>query len=95
MDLGVISSAGVQGKGGGKGLASRRQKVNHRKALNLRRRTDLSMDRETDAEKWFSVGKDVPIYGTPRRRAHRGFERCGSVVRPQEGYNPEILSYLS
>jgi len=37
----------------------------------------------------------VPIYGTPRRRAHRGSERCGSVVRPQEGYNPEILSHLS
>ena len=53
---------------GGKGLASRRQKANHRKG-NLRRRTDLSMDRETDAEKWLSVGEDAPIYGASRRRA--------------------------
>ena len=35
------------------------------------------------------------MLGTPWRRAHRGFERCGSVVRPQEGYIPEILSHLS
>ena len=35
------------------------------------------------------------MFGTPWRRAHRGFERCGSVVRPQEGYSPEILSHLS
>ena len=44
---------------------------------------------------WLSVGEDVPMLGTPWRRAHRGFERCGSVVRPQEGYSPEILSHLS
>ena len=37
----------------------------------------------------------MPRLGTPWRRAHRGFERCGSVVRPQEGYSPEILSHLS
>ena len=40
-------------------------------------------------------------YGKPtgqllvRRRAHRGSERDGSAVRPQYGYNPEILSHLS
>ena len=27
------------------------------------------MDRETDAEKWLSVGEDAPIYGVSRRRA--------------------------
>ena len=53
------------------------------------------MDRETHAEKWLSVGEDAPIYGASRRRAHRGSERSGSVVRPQDGYNPEILSHLS
>jgi len=45
--------------------------------------------------KWLSVGEDAPIYGASRRRAHRGSERSGSVVRPQDGYNPEILSHLS
>jgi len=35
------------------------------------------------------------MHGTPWRRAHRVSERCGSVVRPQEGYNPENLSHLS
>ena len=42
--------AGVQGGRGGKGLAfvTVRQKVNHRKE-NLRRRTDLSLGRETYA----------------------------------------------
>ena len=65
MDLGVISSAGVQGKGGGKGLASRRQKVNHRKALNLRRRTDLSMDRETDAENGSALARMCPYTARP------------------------------
>ena len=64
MDLGVISSAGVQGKGGGKGLASRRQKVNHRKG-NLRRRTDLSMDRETDAENGSALARMCPYTARP------------------------------
>ena len=32
---------------------------------------------------------------SPPGSDHRGFERCGSVVRPQEGYSPEILSHLS
>ena len=44
----TLYKAGVQGGRGGKDLASVRQKANHRKK-NLRRRTDLSMGRETYA----------------------------------------------
>ena len=46
-------------------------------------------------QEWFSVGEDALTYGAFRRRAHRGSERSGSVVRPQDGYSPEILSPLS
>ena len=49
---------------GGKGLASRRQKVNHRKG-NLRRRTDLSMDRETDEENGSALARMRPYTARP------------------------------
>ena len=46
-------------------------------------------------QEWFSVGEDEFTYGASRRRVHRGSERGDYVVRPQDGYNPEILSHLS
>ena len=49
---------------GGKGLASRRQKVNHRKG-NLRRRTDLSMYRVADAENGSALARMCPCTARP------------------------------
>ena len=68
----------MQGGRGGKVLGSRRQKVNHRKG-NLRRRTDLSMDRETDAENGSALARMCPYTArpggepteAPRRRRRR------------------------
>ena len=59
-----VAPQSVQGGRGGKGLASRRKKVNHRKG-NLRRRTDLSMDRETDAENGSALARMCPYTARP------------------------------
>ena len=48
VTYGTLHKVGVQGGKGGKGLASVRQKTNHRKE-NLRRRTGLVLGRETYA----------------------------------------------
>ena len=53
--------AGGEGR---KGPSLRRQKVNHRKG-NLRRRTDLSMDRETDAENGSALARMCPYTARP------------------------------
>jgi len=48
----------------GKGLAYRRQKVNHRKG-GLRRRTDLSMCRGADAESGSASARMCPCSARP------------------------------
>ena len=59
-----VAPQSVQGGRGGKGLASRRQKVNHRKG-DLHRRTDLSMDRETNAENGSALARTCPYTARP------------------------------
>ena len=93
----TLYKAGVQGGRGGKSLASVRQKANHRKE-NLRRWTELVLGRETYAAGTYSgAAAQARTRSHTMRREGEPTEvpRGGSVVRPQDGYNTEILSHLS